>query len=145
MSVYVKTSRGAISLSESKRLSNLEIAVNNLQKIEYKTYTTTKNFVKGTNNVVKLGTKLVGDVYIPENIVSMSGILRYNGNYHCIPVSPIGGSGKYLEEMLAQLLVASNDNGLSGYIQLWLATAWNDSTLKVTIGYDVSKRIYPGA
>ena len=32
MSIYVKTGRGAVSLSESKRLSNLETAVKNLQK-----------------------------------------------------------------------------------------------------------------
>ena len=97
----------------------------------------TKSFVAGTNTAMSISSNKAGDKKVPKNIVSITGVLKYNNNYHALPISPIGGGGKYLDAMLAQLLVASS-NGLTGNITLWLNTAWANSTLTVTIGYDAS-------
>ena len=97
----------------------------------------TKSFVAGTNTAMSISSNKAGDKKVPKNIVSITGVLKYNNNYHALPISPIGGGGKYLDAMLTQLLVASS-NGLTGNITLWLNTAWANSTLTVTIGYDAS-------
>ena len=95
----------------------------NMACIKHKKYTVTKNFVKGTNSAVTID--------IPWNkIVSIHGTLRYGANLHALPTSPVGGSGTYNDGMLAQLVITS-----SNVIQLWLTTAWNNTTLSVVVGY----------
>lgn len=122
------------------KVSAINSDLTEVKKIRYKTYKVTKNFVAGVNTVMSIGSNKVGDKEVPKRIVSISGVLKYKNNYHCIPVSPVGGSGTYLAEMLAQLLVVSSD-GLTGNIVLWLNTAWANSTLTVTIGYNTSNVI----
>ena len=94
-----------------------------MQGIKYKRYTVTKNFVKGTNNAITID--------VPwDKIVSIQGTLKYGTNLHTLPASPVGASGVYNSEMLAQLLITS-----SNIVQLWLSVAWNNATLSVVVGY----------
>lgn len=104
----------------TERLAELN---GNMNGIKYKRYTITKNFAKGTNDVIAID--------IPwDKIVSIQGTLRYGANLHALPTSPVGGSGTYNEGMLAQLVITS-----SNMIQLWLTVAWTNTTLSVVIGY----------
>ena len=111
-------------IGSNKDLSNKLTELNgNMNGIKYKRYTVTKNFAKGTNDVIAID--------IPwDKIVSIQGTLRYGANLHALPTSPVGGSGTYNEGMLAQLVITS-----SNMIQLWLTVAWTNTTLSVVVGY----------